>query len=155
MKIYESKNGVLATCFCSLLIGLIGVYFIIKNQSGVGYFTALIGILCIFMCLKKYFSKNYIEILDDKIIIYKKKKFFEIYYKDLKEILLRTIDEKRNLKAIYITFKKVPKEAENFLRIINDENTILAAEYAKSKYEICNILKQKLEDFKNINPKKD
>lgn len=145
LKIYESKSGVLATLIGSICIAICGVIF--AKQSSVAYFVIFIGIFCALMCLKKKLSKNYIEILDDKIILCKNKKTFEIFFKDLKEITLKTIDKKRDLKAIYIIFKKIPQNADEFLRIINDTDTILAIEYEKSKYEICNILKEKLSNI--------
>ncbi|MDO5046262.1 molybdate transport repressor [Campylobacter sp.] len=149
MQIKENKKGAISSLIMSVLLfaaGLAG--YLYYELKGSGIFTMVITLICAVFCVKKIVQESFIEIFDDGFAVKKGSKQHKFQFKDIDEISTRVVDKKRNVQVLNVKFKrgKLDREAaDGLIQPIGDNDAIILDKYEKSKYEIFNLLKNKIQ----------
>ena len=72
----------------------------------------------------------------------------KFYFKDIDEIGIREIDDKRKIDVLNVRFKKGKLDrdaADGLMQPIGDDDAVIYDKYELSKHEVFKILKQKFE----------
>ncbi|QCD51863.1 molybdate transport repressor [Campylobacter sp. RM16192] len=149
MQIKENKKGAIGSLVMSILLFLAGlVGYLYYELSGSGIFTMVISFICAVFCVKKIVQESFIEIFDDGFGVKKGSKQHKFYFKDIDEISTRVIDKKRDIQVLNVKFKrgKLDRDAaDGLIQPIGENDAIILDKYEKSKYEIFNLLREKLQ----------
>lgn len=149
MQIKENKKGAIGSLVMSILLfaaGFVGYFY--YGLGGSGIFTMAVTLICAVFCVKKIVQESFIEIFDDGFAVKKGSEYSKFSFSDIDEISTRVIDKKRNVQVLNVKFKngKLDRTAAlGLIQPIGENDAIILDKYEKSKYEIFNILKNKIQ----------
>lgn len=149
MQIKENKKGAIGSLIMSVLLfaaGFLGYVYYELAASAI--FTMIVTLVCAVFCVKKIVQESFIEIFDDGFGVKKGSKQHKFYFKDIDEISTRVVDKKRDIQVLNVKFKRgrLDREAaDRLIQPIGENDAIILDKYEKSKYEIFNLLREKLQ----------
>ena len=148
----ESKKDLFLTLAFGVglfIFSIFGYFYLALGTASL--FGIIIGALSAFFCVRKIFQNNFLRIEDDGFIITKGSKSIKFYFKDIDEIAIKSLGDKKKVETLSVKFKKNRLNRDvcfGLVQPLGDDLIIIFDKYELSKFTISKELRDRLNNFR-------
>ena len=152
MTTKESKKDLFLTLAFGVglfIFSIFGYFYLALGTASL--FGIIIGALSAFFCVRKIFQNNFLRIEDDGFIITKGSKSIKFYFKDIDEIAIKSLGDKKKVETLSVKFKKNRLNRDvcfGLVQPLGDDLIIIFDKYELSKFTISKELRDRLNNFR-------